>query len=139
MPRFIVRRAVSRPSLLGPALFGLAVGAVTGFVTSELWGPAAATPPERPQRRGNRSMAELVHDAQAALAADPELGVLSIDVLPVSRQRVELHGWVPARTLRTRAYRIGCEAVGADAVINCILVRGEDDGAGPLTLDAVSA
>lgn len=84
-------------------------------------------------------MAELVHDAQAAIAADPQLGALAIDVLPVSRQRVELHGWVPVRALRTRAHRISCEAVGADAIVNCILVRGEDDDAETPSLDVVSA
>ena len=139
MSRFIVRRAASPPSLVGPTLLGLAVGAVTGFLASELWGPASPVSSPPSPRRTPRSMAELVHDAQAALAADPQLGGLTIDVLPVSRQRVELHGWVPARSLRTRAYRLGCDAVGADAVINCILVRGEDDDTGPLSLDAVSA
>lgn len=84
-------------------------------------------------------MAELVHDAQAALSTDAQLGALSIDVLPVSRQRVELHGWVPARNLRARAHRLACDAVGSDAIINCILVRGEDDEIESLSLDAVSA
>jgi hypothetical protein len=139
MSRLIVRRAASRPSHAGPALLGLALGAVAGFVASELWGPVTRQALGTPRQSRHRSMAELVHDAQAALAADPQLGHLAIEVLPVSRQRVELHGWVAQRALRTRAHRIACEAVGTDAIINCILVHGEDDDTGSLTLDAVSA
>lgn len=139
MSRLIVRRAASRSSRATPALLALALGAVAGYVTSELWGPLAVrvAPPRRTTTA--RSMAALVHDAQAALAADSVLGALAIDVLPVSRQRVELHGWVPARTLRTRAHRVACAAVGADAIVNCILVRGEDDDTDHPTLDVVSA
>ena len=120
-------------------MLALAFGAVAGYVASELWGPLASrvAPPRRVSAA--RSMAALVHDAQAALAADPQLGQLVIDVLPVSRQRVELHGWVPARTLRARAHRVACEAVGADAIVNSILVRGEDDDTELSTLDVVSA
>jgi hypothetical protein len=138
MSRYLVRRIARRPSRTAPALLGLALGAVAGFVAHELWGPVA-TRVTRPARTAARSMAELVHDAQAALAADTQLGALRIDVLPVSKQRVELHGWVPARTLRTRAHRLACDAVGADAIINCILVRGEDDVSDAPTLDVVSA
>ncbi len=138
MSRLLVRRVASRPSLTAPALLGLALGAVAGFVTSELWGPVTTRVLERPRPGTRRSMAGLVHDAQAALAADPQLGALMIDVLPVSRQRVELHGWVPARSLRARAHRIACAAVGADAIVNCILVRGEDDDTDSPTPDVVS-
>ena len=139
MSRLLVRRAASRPAHAVPALLGLTLGAVAGFIASELWGPVARQALSAPRRPVQRSMAALVHDAQAALAADPQLGHLVIDVLPVSRQRVELHGWVAVRGLRTRAHRIACDAVGSDAIINCILVRGEDDDTGSLTLDAVSA
>jgi osmotically-inducible protein OsmY len=118
---------------------GLALGAVAGFVASELWAPVTSRLLPRTSTSSDRSMAALVHDAQAALAADPRLGALRIDVLPVSRQRVELHGWVSDRSLRARAHRVACEAVGADAIVNCILVHGEDDDAGPPTLDVVSA
>jgi hypothetical protein len=139
MPRLLVRRAAPRPSRTAPALLGLALGAVAGFVASEVWGPLATQVLPKVRPRTNRSMAALVHDAQAALAADPQLRDLVIDVLPVSRQRVELHGWVSARSLRSHAHRVACTAVGADAIVNCILVHGEDDQTGPPTLDVVSA
>jgi hypothetical protein len=83
-------------------------------------------------------MAELVHDAQTALEADPALDGLGLEVRPVSRQTVELHGWVPDRPTRTRAHRAVREAIGASQVVNCILVRGEDDAAPP-ALDVLSA
>lgn len=139
MPPVIVRRGTPRNrSLAGPALLGLAIGALAGFVLGELWGPAAerAIGGRRPRR--GPTMAELVHDAQAALAADATLAGLDLEILPVSRQTVELHGWVPSRAVRTRAHRVVREAIGADAVINCLLVRGEDDTAPP-ALDVLTA
>mgnify|MGYP002624474578 FL=1 len=139
MPAVIVRpRTPRRRSLAGPALLGVALGALAGFVVGELWGPAAGRAIAKPRRSRGPSMAELVHDAQAAVAADPGLRDLGLEILPVSRQTVELHGWVPTRALRTRAHRAVREAIGADAVVNCLLVRGEDDAAPP-TLDILSA
>jgi hypothetical protein len=139
MSRVIVRRgAPGRRSLLGPALVGLGLGALAGFVLGELYGPAALRAVATPRRGRGPSMAELVHDAQAALAGDDLLAPLGLEILPVSRQTVELHGWVPSRRLRTRAHRVVREAVGADAVVNCLLVRGEDDAAPP-TLDILTA
>lgn len=137
MPRLIVRRSASRHSLAVPALFGFAAGMVAGVVLGELWAPTAEAALRRPTPRG-RTMAELVRDAQAALADDPVLGSLRIDVIPSSRQRVELRGWVATRAQRARAYRIAAEAVGGSAVVNGILVHGEDDTDLP-TLDVVSA
>lgn len=137
MPRFIVRRSASRHSLAGPALLGFAVGIATGVALGELWAPTAEAALRRPSP-GGRTMAELVRDAQAALGNDPVLGPLRIDVLPSSRQRVELHGWVDSRALRARAHRVCTAAVGDSAVVNGILVHGEDDTDLP-TLDAVSA
>lgn len=137
MPHFIVRRATRKRPLAGPAILGFTVGAAAGFLLGELWAPAAEAALRRPGARPQRSMADLVRDAQAALADDPELGALVLDVLPVSRQRVELHGWVNSRAQRARAHRLAGMAVGADAIINSILVRGEDD-AEPPTLDVVS-
>lgn len=83
-------------------------------------------------------MAELVNDAQTALATDTDLAELALEVLPVSRMTVELHGWVSARKLRARAHAVVREAIGTGRVVNCILVRGEDDAAQP-TLDILTA
>jgi hypothetical protein len=132
------RRPASGPSLLGPALLALGLGAVAGFVLGEYFGPAAERTLAGTRRRAAPTLAELVHDAQAALDADPTLASLGLDVLPVSRQSVELHGWVPSRALRTRAHRAVRDAIGTDAVINCLLVRGEDDAVPP-ALDILTA
>jgi len=137
MPRLIVRHSAPRQSLAVPALLGFAAGVVAGTALGELWAPTAEAALRRPASEG-RPMAELVRDAQAALADDPVLGSLRIDVIPSSRQRVELHGWVASRALRARAYRVAAEAIGGSAVVNGILVHGEDDTDLP-TLDVVSA
>lgn len=143
MPHVIVRRTtLSGRSLLGPAVAGLALGAAVGFVLGEVLGPRA----ERGigSRRGRstpaaaRSMAELVEDALAALAEAAELAPLGLEVIPVSRQVVELHGWVGSRAVRTRAARVVAARVGTDSVTNRLLVRGEDDALAP-ALDILSA
>ncbi|MGH7628148.1 MAG: BON domain-containing protein, partial [Gemmatimonadales bacterium] len=63
----------------------------------------------------------------AALAADPELRELGLEVTPVASGTVELHGWVRTRAARARAGRLARGVPGVEAVINSILVRGEDD------------
>jgi hypothetical protein len=40
---------------------------------------------------------------------------------------VEIHGWVPSRSLRTRAIRVVHALPGIEQVVDCILVHGEDD------------
>lgn len=143
MPHVIVRRTtLSGRSLLGPAVAGLALGAAVGFVLGEVLGPRAERGIGGARGRAAletpRSMAELVNDALTALAEDPELSPLALEVIPVSRQVVALHGWVGTRTLRTRAARVVAGCVGADSVVNRLLVRGEDDALAP-ALDILSA
>lgn len=143
MPHVIVRRTtLSGRSLLGPAVAGLALGAAVGFIMGEVLGPRAERGIGGGRTRSApapaRTMAELVHDAFAALAADPLLAPLMLEVLPVSRQVVELGGWVGSRALRTRAARVVAARVGTDSVVNRILVRGEDDAFAP-SLDILSA
>ncbi len=133
MPRFAVRRRRSpdaEPTATGvvPVVFGLAVGATLGFLLGEWLGPAApriATGRSRPA--ATPSMAELVGDAQSVLVADVQLREWPLEVVPVGRGRIELRGWVGTRAARTRAARLVREAVTAAAVLNSILVRGEDD------------
>ncbi len=137
MPRLVVRHATARRPLAGPALIGFAIGMVAGVVLGELWAPTAEAALRRPTFTGP-TLAELVRDAQAALARDPLLGALDINVVPSSRRRVELRGWVESRALRARAHRVCSEAIGTDAVVNGILVHGEDDTDLP-NLDVVSA
>jgi hypothetical protein len=133
MPRYTVRRRPSpnaepAPSGVLPVVIGLAVGASLGFLLGEWLGPVAArVAPRRAEPAQTRSMAELVHDAQSVLVADVQLREWQLDVVPVGRGRIELRGWVGSRGARTRAARLVTEAVTAEAVLNSILVRGEDD------------
>jgi len=48
-------------------------------------------------------------------------------VVPVGRNALELHGWVPDRRARAAAARLVAGAVTVERLVNCLLVRGEDD------------
>jgi len=72
-------------------------------------------------------VAELVHDALSALENDLLLREYHLDVVPIRRSALEIHGWVPDRQSRQRAQRLVAAAVRPAEVINCVLVRGEDD------------
>jgi hypothetical protein len=65
---------------------------------------------------------------QMILRNDPVLNPYSLEVCPVRPGVVELHGWVASRALRARAARLAAAAPGVESLINCLLVRGEDDG-----------
>ena len=135
MPRFAVRRRLSRPAgppVAGLVAVGLALGAALGFLLGELVGPRADRVARRggsPVTDGERSVAELVHDAQSALDADVRLREFQLEVVPVGRNALELHGWVPDRRSRASAARLVAAAVTVDRLVNCLLVRGEDDHA----------
>lgn len=115
------------------AVAGFALGAVVGWVAGELSGrgtrdrlagyvrglgrpEADAEAPATPRER-----------VRAALDADPDLRPLDLDIIPAGRGAVELHGWVPSRTLRARATRLAATAAGTTRLIDSLLVRGEDD------------
>lgn len=134
MARFTVRRRrETHPPGLAAAGFaaaGLAVGAALGFLVGELLGPRATRVVRSPKRAvnpGKRSVAELVHDAQSAIEADLSLRDLRLEVVPVGRNALELHGWVPNRRTRAAAARLVAAAVPLRRLVNCLLVRGEDD------------
>lgn len=115
------------------AVAGFALGAVAGWIVGEVTGgvtrdrltsyvsglrrPAPDTgAPANPRER-----------VRAALNADPDLARLDLEVRPAGRAAVELHGWVPSRTLRARATRLAATAAGSTRLIDSLLVRGEDD------------
>ena len=135
MARIILRSALlrtpHRPARgAGLAIAGLAVGAVLGTLAAELMAPVQRAA-RSPRRSAAPSVAELVHDAQAVLDADVQLRDCGLEVIPVGRGSIELHGWVGDRKSRTRAAMLVAQGVDAATVINCILVRGEDDVAPP--------
>ena len=132
MARFIVRSADSgNPPRSSPrtgyVAAGLALGAALGIALAEMFAPAARRATRRLGTRRPPSVAELVHDAQEVLDADVQLRDAGLEVIPVGRGAIEIHGWVDSRKARTRATTLVAESVDAETVINCILVRGEDD------------
>ncbi len=144
MSRFIVRRgrvneAPPRSHAAGLIATGLAAGAVLGVLIAELFVPAVRRAGRTGRRQqAARSVAELVHDAQEVLHTDLQLRDCGLEVLPVGRGTIELHGWVADRRSRTRATTLVAARVHADSVVNCILVRGEDDDVLPPADDAAA-
>ena len=70
--------------------------------------------------------------ARRVLQADTQLCQLGLEAIAVGPGVVELHGWVPNRTIRARASRIVAAVPGIDSLVNCLLVHGEDDAAATL-------
>ena len=135
MTRLALRRrraatTLDLPTAAGAVALGLAAGALAGFLLGELWGPTASRAirtPKRTPRTG--SAAALVDAAHLALGADEAVAASNLRVVPLGRSAIELHGWVPNRATRARAIRHVREALPEASVIDCLLVRGEDDGA----------
>jgi hypothetical protein len=121
--------------LLGWSVGGAALGLAAGLIVSEtvgetgparLKGMVRTRRPPAPARTGQ--LARLVHQA---MRLDPALSHLPLAALAVSARTVELHGWVDTRAERTRAARVARGVPGLGAIINCILVHGEDDFISP--------
>ncbi|MGH7562340.1 MAG: hypothetical protein ACRENB_15125 [Gemmatimonadales bacterium] len=112
------------------------IGLAAGFLLGELGGAQGPSRlarmvrsfpvPGRPSRAGERR-AIVVARVRTALATDSALAGTTLDVVPVGRERIELHGWVSSRRLRAHAYRVALATAGIP-VLNRLLVRGEDDG-----------
>lgn len=117
------------------AALGTGAGLLAGVTLSAWVGGVSAG---RVRRAANRlretappqlTIGASVQAVRVALQAEPRLGGLGIQAVPVSRGVVELRGWVPSRLARTVAGRTALAVAGIDSVINSILVRGEDDQA----------
>jgi hypothetical protein len=134
MARIAVRRAsnMQSTSIVGAVALGLGLGAAIGFLIGELAGPAATRVLRQrlAADQGPRPLvSRLVAEAQAALDDDVILRDCRLRALAVGPGRIELHGWVANRRSRARAAHLVSDAVQAEAIINCLLVRGEDDDA----------
>ena len=129
MARIAVRSAgeIAPPPAAGTILLGLGLGIALGFVLGEVAGPATSRALRRRNRAEEESPHSLVDTAQSVLDDDVLLRECGLKVIAVGRKRIELHGWVPDRRSRARAAHLVSDAVAADAIINCLLVRGEDD------------
>jgi len=126
-----VKRGTSLVGLLGWSVGGAALGLAAGLIVSETLGeigPARIKGLVRKRRRpAPARTGQLARLVRQALSIDPALAHLTLEALAVSARTVELHGWVSTRAERTRAARVASGVPGLDAIINCLLVHGEDD------------
>jgi hypothetical protein len=129
---------VRRDELSGTQIFlwtsiGVGTGLLAGFALSEWVGGVNRTRVRRAARSLGQSVPARVTPAasaravDAAIHAESRLAGFAIEVMAVNRGTVELRGWVTDRGSRTLAARVARAVPGIDAVINSILVRGEDD------------
>lgn len=132
MRRLSVRRAGEGRGL-APVLAGLSLGFTAGFLLRGVVGGVDRRRLETlhqemtgayPERPAARAATDAV---RSALAGDAALHGLALEVLPVSAGHVELHGWVPSRALRARAFRVALAVRPGLDVTNRLSVRGEDD------------
>ena len=133
MRRLSVRHSRESGAIL-PVLAGLTLGFLAGFLLRGAVGGV--------DRRRLRTLREeitgefpiarplartAVSVVAGALQRDPSLAGITFTVVPVGRGHVELHGWVPSRSARARAFRVATSAAPAIEVTNRLSVRGEDD------------
>lgn len=130
------RRSAGRfPDRSTPAwvVGGFALGALAGWVIAEWTGGVSRERVSGLVDRWRRDPPDPDAPAsprdrvRAALDTDPDLRALDLGLIPAGRMALELHGWVPSRRLRSRATRLAATAAGAIRLIDCLLVRGEDD------------
>jgi hypothetical protein len=135
-----MRHRSSASELLAWSLVGAAAGLAAGFALGEWLGPmsrqrlagrlgADAAGPDRGPAPS--SITETTRRAGVALAQDPTLRGLKLTPVAVSPGVVELHGWVSSRAERAHAARTLAAAPGIESLVNCLLVRGEDDTPDP--------
>jgi hypothetical protein len=118
--------------VLGWTLAGLTTGVLGGVMLAAWLGRGnrrrlkRAIDQWRPGPAPARNIATPARSTQAAIDAS-DLRQFRIEAIGVMPGVVELHGWVPSRSIRASAGRIAASVPGIERVVNCILVRGEDD------------
>lgn len=120
------------------ALIGLGLGLAAGFLLGELYsgeGRRRVTRAFSAWKHAGRTMpspGDLTDDLQAALERLLGQDAQSLELVPVGRNALELHGWVTSRAARTRAVRTAREALDpAVHLVDRLLVWGEDDAPNP--------
>jgi hypothetical protein len=127
----VKRERQSRGEILGWSVVGFGAGVLCGLWAAGWLGRGRrgrlADGFRTVRTRGGASAVALAESIRHALAADPALAPFELDALAVSGGTVELTGWVPDRPARARAVRVASRIRGLEALINSILVHGEDD------------
>jgi len=123
------RRAKGITPLL---LVGAVLGLATGFLLGELFAgrsPRALARAMRPGRSpGKPNPFDLTSHLQIELERVLGPDAQTLELVPVARSSIELHGWVSWRRTRTRALNTAREALGPEIrLVDCLLVWGEDD------------
>ena len=125
------RIVMQSPSPLPWSLAGLGLGFVAGLLLGERVHHREMARARLQHLTGERpirlSAAATARAAANVLDADPMLRDSDLQTRGLSAGVVELSGWVAARSDRTRAARLVQGIPGVDAVVNRILVHGEDD------------
>jgi hypothetical protein len=128
-----MRDRPSASEILAWSLVGLAAGLAAGVTLGAWLGPV-----DRPRMRrtvsrlrqpapDRLSPGEAARAVRQALSRDPALREFALQPVSVGPGVVELHGWVPNRSVRARAARFAAAVEGVDSLVNCLLVHGEDD------------
>jgi hypothetical protein len=136
----VKRERLSQAEILGWSVVGFGAGLLGGLLAAGRLGRVTSGRLGDEVRafraRSTTSAVALASAVAAAFRADSALASLDLSAVAVSRGTVELAGWVPDRGTRARAMRVANGVPGLEAVINSILVHGEDDlaGAPDLTL-----
>ncbi len=119
------------PPILPWALAGAGVGFLAGLLLGERYHHRELARASVRTLRGARpvrlSAAATARAAANLLEAEAGLGIEGLRAQGLSAGVVELAGWAPSRAARARAARLVAALPGVDAVVNHLLVRGEDD------------
>jgi hypothetical protein len=130
------KHKLSGGEALGWTLAGLTAGLLGGVVLAAWFGRGGgrrfrhALNQWRPAPVPRPNIANPARATQTAIDAS-DLRHFHIEVVGVMPGVVELHGWVPTRPIRATAGRIAAGVPGIERVVNCIMVRGEDDRNSP--------
>ncbi len=126
-------KRLSATQILLWSTFGVGTGLLAGLALGEWVGGVNQSRVRRVAKRLGSSVglhhtsAASARAVETALGSEKRLTGCALQVVPISRNSVELRGWVGDRPARTLAARIACAVPGVETVINSILVRGEDD------------
>lgn len=139
------RERLSQAEILGWSVVGFGAGLLGGLVAAGWAGRVTrgrlGDAIQALGTRGAPSVMDLAGAVSGAYQSDPDFAPYGLSAVAVSHGTVELVGWVPDRRTRALAVRKANGVPGLEAVINSILVHGEDDlaGASDLTLADQSA